>query len=96
MSTPQEDPLVRSARREALIVGAVCLVAMTYTLVYCGIYAYDREAEDIEIVFGFPDWVVWGVLVPWGVCTVFSIVFAFWIMKDDPLGDAADDWDPET
>lgn len=96
MPTPQEDPLVRSARREALIVGAISLVSMAYTLVYCGIYAYGRKASEIEIIFGFPDWVFWGVLVPWGICTVISIVFAFWIMQDDPLGDAAEDWNPET
>lgn len=95
MPSDREDPLVRSSRREALVVAAIMLIAMTYTLVYCGFNAYGREAGEIEIVLGFPDWVFWGVLAPWGICTVVSIVFAMGIMSDDPLGEPAENWNPE-
>lgn len=95
MPAPHEDPLVRSARREALIVTAIFLAAMTYTLTYCGLYGYGRDAADIQLVFGFPDWVFWGVIVPWLGCTVISIAFALVFMTDDPLGEAAENWNPE-
>jgi len=35
------------------------LVAMTYTVGYCGLYGYQRSAEDLRYVLGFPDWVFW-------------------------------------
>ena len=95
MTHPQEDPLVRSTRREALIVSVVILAALTWTIGYCSRHAYNRPAEEIEIVLGFPDWIVWGVLAPWLASSVVSIAFAFGIMSDDPLGEAVDDWDPD-
>jgi hypothetical protein len=95
MAHPQEDPLVRSTRREALIVLAIVISAMVWTIGYCSRHAYDRPADDIQIVFGFPDWIVWGILAPWAVCSVVSIVFAFGIMSDDPLGEAVEARDPD-
>jgi hypothetical protein len=95
MAHPQEDPLVRSTRREALIVLAIVIGAMAWTIGYCSLHAYHRPADDIQIVFGFPDWIVWGVLAPWAVCSVVSIVFAFGVMSDDPLGEAVDAWDAD-
>jgi hypothetical protein len=68
---------------------------MAYTLTYCGINGYGRDAASIQLVFGFPDWIFWGVIVPWLACTAVSIVFALCIMSDDPLGDAAENWNPE-
>jgi hypothetical protein len=95
MAHSQEDPLVRSTRREALIVLVIVIGAMAWTIGYCSQHAYDRPAEDIQIVLGFPDWIVWGILVPWGVCSVLSIAFAFGVMSDDPLGEAVESWEPD-
>jgi hypothetical protein len=95
MMNSREDPLVRSARREALIVLAVLAVAMAWTLGYCSQHAYNRTAGDIELILGFPDWIVWGVLAPWIGCSVVSIAFAFGVMSDDPLGEAVESWDPD-
>jgi len=95
MAQPQEDPLVRSTRREALIVAVVVIAAMSWTIGYCSRHAYDRPAEDIQIVLGFPDWIVWGVLVPWLASSVVSIAFAFGVMTDDPLGEAVETWDSD-
>jgi hypothetical protein len=95
MARPQEDPLVRSSRREALIVLVLVVGAMAWTIGYCSQHGYDRPAEDIEIVLGFPDWIVWGVLAPWLTSSILSIVFAFGIMSDDPLGQAVEDWEPD-
>lgn len=95
MSTPPEDPLVRSSRREAVIVTLMFLAAMAYTLSYCGIYGYGPNAKITPLVFGFPHWIFYGVLVPWVVCTVVSIIYAVVFITDDPLGEAAENWNPE-
>jgi hypothetical protein len=33
-----------------------------------------------------PSWFFWGVIVPWGVCALFTFWFAGFYMKDDDLG----------
>ena len=82
-----EDPVLISARREALVVLATWITAMAYSLVYCARNAYGRPVEQIQYIFGFPDWVVWGVLVPWLACLVFSWFFAAIFMRDEDLGE---------
>lgn len=87
----REDPLVRSARREALLIFLIWCVTATYCISYCARYGYGRE--ELTFTLGFPSWVFWGVLVPWGVCTLLAIVFTNFVIKDDPLGDEADNPD---
>ena len=43
--------------------------------------------SDLKFVFGFPDWVFWGIVCPWGVCVVISILFANFFMTDADLGE---------
>jgi hypothetical protein len=90
VSRPQEDTLVRHARREAAIALAMWLVAMTYTITYCYANGYGRTAENLSFVLWFPDWVFWGIVVPWGICVAASLVFAFRIMGDESLGEEID------
>ncbi|REK17925.1 MAG: DUF997 family protein [Planctomycetota bacterium] len=90
MTRPQEDILVRRGRREAAIAVGLWLVAMIYTIGYCYFNGYDREADSLSFVLWFPDWVFWGVIAPWGLCLLFSLVFAFRIMGDEPLGEEVD------
>ena len=33
-----------------------------------------------------PDWVFWGIAVPWLVCVLFTTWFCFFYMADDDLG----------
>lgn len=68
-------------------VAVIFVAAMTYTLVYCGLYGYQREADSLSFVLWFPDWVFWGIVAPWTVCTIVSSIFALFIMRDEPLGD---------
>jgi hypothetical protein len=83
----RKDPVLKSARREALIVFATWIIALAYTIGYCARYGYGRKVEDLRYVYGFPDWVFWGIVVPWGVCVVFSWVFASVLMTDEDLGE---------
>jgi hypothetical protein len=92
---PAEDPVLKSSRREAIVVAINFVVAIGYTIGYCSLYAYNARGE-IKFVLGFPEWVFWGVVVPWLACVAFSIVFATFIMRDedlgeDPTGSGADD-----
>jgi hypothetical protein len=87
MAKRPEDPVLISARREAIIVFATWGIATAYCLIYCGRYAYGRSIDDLKYVAGFPDWVFWGIVVPWGVCILFSWVFAAVWMRDEDLGE---------
>ena len=91
MSNPREDPVLTSARREALIVAALFVAAMSYTVAYCWLYAYGRDPESLRLIWGFPDWVFWGIVVPWGVCTVLSWLFGAMYMRDEKLAEDADE-----
>jgi hypothetical protein len=81
------DPLLKSARREALFAAGVWLVAMAYTVGYCCLYGYGRSAESLTFVLGFPTWVFWGIVVPWGACTLISCGFSLFFMKVCELGE---------
>ncbi len=91
MTPPCEDPLVRAARREASLALGTWFVAMLYSITYCYLNGYGRSVDSLTFVLWFPDWVFWGIVVPWGVCIVFSTIFAFRIMGDESLGEEADD-----
>ena len=86
MSKLAEDPLLTSARREAIAAMIVWLCTLVYTITYCYSYGTNRTPENLTFVYGFPDWIWWGVVVPWVSCLGISTVFAFWIIQDQPLG----------
>ena len=65
---------------------AVWAVALFWSI-GCGYYmGYDRDPATIQLIYGMPDWAFWSVVVPWGICFVFSIWFCFRYMADDDLG----------
>jgi hypothetical protein len=93
--------LRKNAAREALIVLAVVALALAWTVGYCYLHGYrhapdswavcaglasERTADNFEQVAGLPDWVFFGILVPWLACTAFTVFFCLKIMKDDDLG----------
>jgi hypothetical protein len=96
MKPRPEDPIVRSSRREAVLTVVIWASTLAYTVGYCYTHGYSRGAgtndrkldaslEGMTFYFGWPDWVFWGIVVPWGVCTVVSAIFAFVFMRDAPL-----------
>lgn len=86
---PNELPLLKSARREALIAFGIWAAATAYSVGYCCQYGYNRDVASLTFVMGFPDWVFWGLVVPWGVSTIVASLFAFFIMKDEDLETSA-------
>ena len=90
MSGTRVDPAVSSARREALVVLVIFITAMFYTVVTCYLHGYHRAPETLTFKFGFPDWVFWGIILPWGVCLLLSFWFGHKFMRDADLGESAD------
>lgn len=81
-----EDPVVRTARREACVGFAVWLTAMCYSLAWCYFYGYQRDPATLRLIWGVPDWVLWGIVAPWTVCTLVSAILAFGLIADVDLG----------
>jgi hypothetical protein len=86
MALRPEDPVLTSSRREALVVLAIWATACTYTVGYCALFGYERDLASLRYVAGVPDWVFWGVFVPWSVCTVLSFWVSNFLIKDQDLG----------
>jgi hypothetical protein len=91
MIPSKDDPIVSSSRREAVVFALIWLTTLLYTVGYCFTHGYERPLDgaltEMKFVFGWPDWVFWGIVVPWGTCTVVSILFATLVMQDAPLGE---------
>ena len=85
MNETNELPLLKSARREAIAAFCIWIAATVYSVGYCYANGYRRDPESLKFVLGFPDWVFWGLVVPWGVCTIAATLFAFFFMKDEDL-----------
>ena len=82
----KEQELLRHARREAVLIMAVWAAALLWSVVCGYVLGYHRRPEEIDLVVGIPDWVFWGVVLPWGSCLAFSVWFCFAYMADDDLG----------
>ena len=93
MSRPPEDPVVRDCRREAAVVAVIAIAAMAYSVGYCALFGYGRAGEPIHFVLGFPSWVFWGIVAPWGVCVLISGWFSWRFMSDEELGAVHEDAD---
>jgi len=61
------------------------LIFFLWTIIYSSYNAYYVNAEEYEIktIFGFPDWVFWGVFLPWIGAGIFTCWFSFFVVKDD-------------
>jgi len=80
-----EDPLLHSARREAIVSLALAALALAYTIGYAALFGYGRTGESLTFVLGIPDWVFWGIVIPWLACLGASWWFSFWFVEDDIL-----------
>lgn len=74
------------ARRETALILAVWLVAMVYIVTYCYLFGGAPQEGQLNLVWGMPSWVFWGVVVPWLACDVTTVWFCLWYMADDDLG----------
>jgi hypothetical protein len=87
----RDDPVLRHARREAIIIGLVWLASTIYSCAYSYAFGYNRPGRelgpaDVRPILGMPAWVFWGVVVPWACCAAFTFWFAGFFMAEDDLG----------
>jgi uncharacterized membrane protein YhdT len=87
MPKAAEDPVVSSSRREAAITFAIWLAACVYSIGVCYRYGYGRDVAMLTYILGFPDWIFYGVVLPWTVCTVLCFVMAYFVIADGELGE---------
>lgn len=82
-----EDPVLTSSRREAVTTFVIWLAACTYSIAVCYRMGYGRDAATLTYVLGFPDWVFWGVMLPWTICTILCFVLSYFVIRDEDLGE---------
>jgi hypothetical protein len=82
----KEQRLLRNARREGLLIMAVWALCLVWSVGSGYLLGYHRNPDDIRLILGMPDWVFWSVVLPWGLCLLFSAWFCFFYMADDDLG----------
>jgi hypothetical protein len=87
----QEDPVLRSARREMIVTFVIFLCALTYTITYSYQNGYNRDPQSLTFVLGFPDWIFYGVIAPWAVCVGLSWVISSVFFRDEDLGQERED-----
>lgn len=85
------DPVYANSRREAWLILGVWALAVTWTLAAYWFLGNRPPDEPLQLLFGMPSWVVWGVALPWALATLFSMWFAQCHMVLDDLGEAEED-----
>jgi len=68
------------------MVFAIWGAAGTWCVTYAALYGYNRSTADLTFVLGFPDWIFWGLVVPWVTCVVISAIVSQLLMRDEDLG----------
>lgn len=91
----------RNAFREARLVIILWFLAFFWTLGFCFARGYQhapdsalvrwglaetRTKDDFRHIGGIPDWVFYGILAPWFICSVATVWFGARYMKEDELG----------
>lgn len=87
----RDDPVLKNTRREGLIILAAWAAATFYCCGYYYLFGSIRPGrplgkDDVHPVLGMPSWFFWGVILPWGVCGLFTAWFVGFVMGEDDLG----------
>jgi len=92
---------LHNARREAIVIGVVWLLSLIWVVGYCYLRGYihtadswavrmgfatPRTAENFHAILGIPDWILFGIFIPWLICTLFTVWFGLVFMAEDDLG----------
>jgi len=82
---PQVDQVYRHSLRESLVAVSAWLVCGVYSVTYCFLNGHGRKPDEIEVTWGIPNWVLFGVFLPWVLCNVFAWWYCFCFVKDQEL-----------
>lgn len=91
------DPVFLNARREAVIIFSVWVLALVWAVPFCYLNGYidDFDPDNFSTIWGVPTWLFWGIAVPWLAADLFTAWFCFCYMSDDDLGEAHEGADVE-
>lgn len=93
--------LLHNARREARLVLSIWAVFLVWVVGFSYLRGYQhppdsllvrlhlagpRSAENFTMIGGLPDWVFWGIGLPWLLATALTLVCGLKILRDDDLG----------
>ncbi len=90
------DPVIIHAYRETVVILVVWLLGIAWTVGYCAMTGYNVPPEQIQITLGMPNWIFWGVLVPWVLVILFTIWFGLFYIADDELAQGQHNLPSET
>ncbi|MGB7345644.1 MAG: DUF997 family protein [Pirellulaceae bacterium] len=93
MSTDElpPDPIFASSIAELKWILVAWAVSCLWVVGYSVMFGYNIDPDNLQLVWGMPAWVFWGVLLPWICSTMFTIWFARYRMIDQPLPTAPDE-----
>ena len=84
------DATLRQAKREAILILSIWLLALCYTVAVCWWMGYRRDPADLKLIFGIPDWVLIGIIVPWLGMVPVSAWVSFGFMPDEMTDEKTD------
>lgn len=81
------DPIFVTGLREAKWILLMWLSCFIWTMTYCISNGYQTEVDPstFPTVFGIPEWVAWGVGLPWVIANIVTVAFCFGYMQDGDL-----------
>ena len=86
------DVVYLNSRRETQVLLVAFVVFLVWSVGVSWLMGYgNQSSENVAVVAGIPRWVFWGVCVPWGAATLFTIWFAQVFMVDDQLAEPSDE-----
>lgn len=97
--------LLSRARIEARFTLALWAITFVWVVGYCYLFGYQHAADswpvraglaaaaprELRQFAGLPDWVCFGIVLPWLLCTVITVAFAVFGMTEDELGAEAEE-----
>ena len=76
---------ITAARRELIYILIAWTVSMVWVIGFSKFHAYPDDPSEIRLMMGLPEWVLWGVALPWVAATSFTMWFALAVMRDFDL-----------
>lgn len=88
-----DDPVFRNTRREAILILAIWAVALCWVVPYCILSGYQppQSPEELQLVWGMPEWIFYGVALPWMIASAVTIGLCLFVIQDDDLGVAPEE-----
>jgi len=81
------DPVFVQSLRESGVILLTWLACFVWTFTYCTRYGYPTDVDPAAFptVLGMPSWVVWGIVLPWSLANIVTLLFCFGFMQDATL-----------